>query len=299
MPPTFDEFLLTVDGLFQHPASGHLSSVAITREDATDHLRELKDGLADSALDLIGLGAEDSPSHPYLKLAVSLFGQRGEPYQRVAIDNTDVDDEHERRLIHRCLWWCVPRRLPLALLHERGRIESYLFDLQQTSALQVWDCRYPLCVPTNQLGVRAQLDALVAVGWQVELLADGVRLTHHETPNILQRATDEVAGRIARLFGQQSTAVEGRTTTVEANRGGLRITVVDNRQTASDRVFPIATIGALSTVTQTDSESAALTIFTNEGVETFSAGGHGFEISKCPVMDALRIALVSAMLGVA
>jgi hypothetical protein len=286
--PTFDELLLTVDRVFQHPSSAQLGSVAITREDATDRLRELREGIVDVAFDFIGFGNEDAPDHPYLKLAVSAFGQRGEPLQRIGIDNPKVDHEHERRLIHRCLWWCVPRRLPLALLHERGRIESHVFDLPKTTALQVWDCRHPLCVPPDQLGVRARVDTLIAAGWQVELLADGVRLRVHEAPHVLHR--------VAQLFGQRSTATEGRTITVEANRGGLRVTMVDNREIVSDRLVPLATIGALSTVTETDSESAALTVFTNQGVETFD-WGHWLAISKRPAMDALQLVLVSAMLG--
>lgn len=278
---SLDDFIRELDALFQHPGSGHITWVTVGRSMAIDHRGQRREEGAELALSLIGLGRDDGHvnDHSYLRLSVSLFGSNGAPLTRIEFDRPGTSYSAERRIVGRCLWWCVPRRLPLTLLAKNTAVAS-------------WDPRYPLCVPTQFLGVQAQLGALIEVGWQAQPTPDGLRLLRFEAPNALQRA----AGGIAGLFGKQTRA--GKTTTIDASPAGLRITILDGGEPARDHWFPITSIGALGAMVDNDGRHCPLCIFTNEDVELFAPGHNGSAIARQPVMRALELALVSAMLGV-
>jgi hypothetical protein len=297
MTETLDNFLIRIDALFQHPASGHVAWVAIGRKDAWDHGGRMRDAGKDLVLELIGFGGDDDTDYSYLKLSVSLFNLAGDLLTRIEYDRPGAFLDDERSIVQRCLWWCVPRRIPLALLAEHGVLSRYVFDAPPTELIEVWDARYPLCVPAALLGIRANIGKLVEVGWHAEPTPDGVRLVRYEAPGMLARAS-EVVGRLGQLFGQQPdpAAGAGETATVQAGQAGLHVSITRGSESIMDRWFPIETIGALGAIGDDQGRSCPLIVFTNDGFE-LAWFGRGANVDARPVMRALELTLVSAMLG--
>src|SRR5690606_35467784 len=123
-------------------------------------------------------------------------------------------------LIHRCLWWCTPRSLPLVLAVEHGLIAQQ-FQVPPLERIATWDLRYRLGVPPEQLGLHRQLPILAAAGWRIEGPGPQLRLVHHTPHNVLQRG-------LSALFGGASGGTgQGDDRIIETGPWGLRFTYTE------------------------------------------------------------------------
>ncbi|MFO7567650.1 MAG: hypothetical protein R6X02_33715 [Enhygromyxa sp.] len=286
------EFLGEVDWLFQQPVAAQAAYAEIVREDAVDRLGRAAGNVADIALDLIGLAGPDEDSgehHGYLRLSVRLLTSNSQVLGAVEIDDKKVYFSALWDLIHRCLYWCVPRRLPLVLAIKHGFI-SQQFQAPPLERVATWDLRYPFGVPTEQLGLQRQLPILAAAGWRVELAGPELRLVRHTPISALQRGFSALFGGDAAAPGQGDDRI------IEAGRWGLRFTYTEAGRVVDVDEFAITDIGAV-TALRGESDDHHLFVFSAGGIETFSTGTVGSGIGTAEAICALERAIVSALVG--